>query len=438
MTSTHHQDAAALLARCCIGQTGDGRSCGHENGTRASAVFRDPGALPRDGVLAVELQEELARIAGMPVRRGHEVRVLVDGAESFGAMLGLVRTATSEIIFENFIFRSDSVGRAFAHELRARDAEGLDVRVVHDPAGAVMARRLPIDLAFRGSTVDVRWFNLGPPSGRVRRLGRDHRKLVVADRTRIVAGGICLADPWVGNCVRHCTWRDSALLVSGPAAADAASTFDDVWGRSRQLLPTSPRPHPIAQPLVPSPRLEVGAVPVRIVADLGAARTTERLLERVFRAARREILITNPYFIPTDRILTALVGAAHRGIQVQVLVPGRNNHPLAGLSVEERVRALLDAGVRVYRWGGPMIHAKSVVVDRQWTLVGSSNLDHLSLTRNAELNVEVHGTAVGNAMADLFRDDCRQSTLVTTAQWHARPRIRRFATRAALHLRRWQ
>lgn len=404
MALTDQREAAALLTRCCAGYAGHHEPCEHGPVDRAPLVVRDPGAIRDDGVLGKEVQRELALIAGSPLRRGHGIRILVDGTESFGAMLELVRTAEHEIMFENFIFRSDAVGTTFARALRDRDEDGLDVRVVHDPAGAVMARRPPIDLLFRGSAVDVRWFNFRLPSTQARQLGRDHRKLVVADRARMVAGGICLADPWVGNCVRHCTWRDSALLVSGPAVADAAATFDQVWSRSRRILVDAPRPAPGSMPLR---NPEDGDVPVRIIADLGPSRPTERVLEHVFEAAKREILITNPYFIPPDGLATALGRAARRGVHVNVLVPGRNNHPIAGLSVEECTGALLEAGVTVYRWGGPMIHAKSVVVDGEWTLVGSSNLDHLSLRRNAELNVEVHGTAVGHAMTELFWDDCR-------------------------------
>lgn len=133
----------------------------------------------------------------------------------------------------------------------------------------------------------------------------------------------------------------------------------------------------------PVQRPELGDVPARIIADLGPFRRTEQVLERVFQAAQREILITNPYFIPPDRLVAALARASRRGVHVHVLVPGKNNHPVAGLSIEERAGVLLDAGVLVYRWGGPMIHAKSVVVDGTWTLVGSSNLDHLSLRRNS-------------------------------------------------------
>jgi len=181
-----------------------------------------------------------------------------------------------------------------------------------------------------------------------------------------------------------------------------------------------------------------GDVPVRVIADLGAVRRTQALLERVVDAARREILVTSPYFIPPPRLVSALVRAASRGVEVAILIPGRNNHPVAGLSAEERLGPLLEQGVEVFRWRGAMIHAKSVVVDGEWTLVGSSNLDALSLGRNAELNVEIHGTAVGGIMARMFRDDCGESMPFTLGDWRHRPRLRRVAGRLASALAAWQ
>lgn len=251
----------------------------------------------------------------------------------------------------------------------------------------------------------------------------------------MVAGGICLADPWVGNCVRHCTWRDSAVYVEGPAAGAAAETFDEMWRLGRRAIP-GPE-HGAGHPVAPGDPA-AGEVLVRLVTDLGSSRRTGAMLERVVEAARREVLITNPYFIPPPTLQRALIGAASRGVEVVVLIPGHNNHPVAGLSAEEQLGELLRHGVQVFRWQGAMIHAKSVVVDGEWTLVGSSNLDTLSLVRNAELNVEIHGSAVGGIMAGLFRRDCRESVPFTLGDWRHRPRGRRVAARLAATLSAWQ
>lgn len=422
-------EVGRLLARCCVGceTCGEGRIREPHPADLATEPFREPGDLTGTGPLSPEVQHAMGAVSRAPLLLGNTVRLLRDGRDSFGAMLDLVRGAEADIRLENFIFRADHVGSAFARELRRRADEGVRVRVLHDPVGSLMTRRRPAIVLFRGSAVAARLFNPPLPSRYSRHLGRDHRKLVVADEASMVVGGICLADPWAGNCVRHCTWRDSALRVDGPAATAAAARFDDAWRlgrrRSRSRTPTAPRTSDGGR--------AVGSIPVRLVTDLGAHRTTLRMLQLAIDAAQDEIRITNPYFIPPAPLVTSLVNARARGVAVAILVPRRNNHPTAALAGEPRLGRLLDAGVEMFRWRGPMIHAKSVVVDRRWTLVGSSNLDPLSLYRNAELNVEVHGTALGTAMATLFERDIESSSPYTAADWRSRGRLRGFAGRLA-------
>jgi cardiolipin synthase A/B len=408
-------------------------SCDHGPTETPQTWFSEPGDLPKRGATSPEVLRDLDRLTGASPTTANSVRILSDGADSFGAMLEIVRAAVSQIRFENFIFRFDTVGHAFAQELRLRAREGVSVRVLHDPAGALMTGGRSAGLLFRGSRAEVGLFNVGLPTRRRRSLGRDHRKMVVSDSGQLVAGGICLADAWAGNCVRHCTWRDSAVHVKGPAARVAAAAFDETWKYA--LIHRSGRG--AAEAVRPSEGHQ-GDVPVRILSNLGARRPTLAVLERVIAAASDSVLITNPYVVPPPALVDGLTRAARRGVEVTLLVPGSNNHRLVGLSLEHGLGALLDAGCRVFRWRGAMLHAKSVVVDASWTLIGSTNLDHLSLHKNAELDVEVHGTAVGHEMTRIFRADCEGSEALTLEGWMGRSFGRRAIARLATGLRRWQ
>lgn len=430
-------EARSLLQGCCVAGAGRGCevTCQHGETQEASPWIDDPGPIARVGPMSASVEQRLRKITEASPTDGNEVRILSDGADSFGAMLELVRAARMDIRFENFIFRSDTVGRAFARELRLRAEDGLRVRVLHDPAGALMARRPPVDLLFRGSTVEVGLFNLGFPTKRRRSLGRDHRKLVVVDEEQMIAGGICLADAWAGNCIRHCTWRDSAIHVRGPAAQVARKAFDQAWAHAQGVK----RRRPIEYGHVDgSDRVSHGGVGVRILASLGDHRPTLRVLERVIDAAEARILVTNPYLVPPAGIVRRLCEAARRGVEVTLLVPERNNHQLVGLSVEHGLGTLLEAGCRVFLWQGAMIHAKTVVVDNAWMLVGSTNLDRLSLRKNAELDVEVHGSGPAAEMTKLFLADCRASLPFTLVDWRRRSRLRRLGSRLAAQLRWWQ
>ena len=290
------------------------------------------------GSLGPRVQRALSRIAGREPTHDNRVRLLVDGTETYGAMLDLVQSARGDVRFENFIFRDDTVGRAFTRALRDRAAAGADVKVLYDAFGSVMSRRLPIRHRFRQSSVSVRVYNPFRPTRTFIRQGRDHRKAVVQDGRRLVAGGMCLADVWLGNCTRHCTWRDSAVLVEGQAAREAGIEFDLNWFRSTprsRWRGTSTSPRATSTPGNAWPdrrsRRGFGAVPVRLLSGHPRGRCLERALTRVFDAAQEEILLTNPYFLPTDGLLTSLGAAARRGVRVEILLPAHNNHPLAGL-----------------------------------------------------------------------------------------------------------
>ena len=429
------EDARTLLQRCCAGVSGSGcgESCRGDQ-RRAEPILEEPGDLTPVGVLHPGVQAEFDRLTGRAVSSNNRVRVLVNGVHSFGAMLDVIRAADTEVLFENFIFRTDAVGRAFAAELSGQAERGLAVRVLHDPAGTVMARKLPVGFLFHGAPSEVRVYNPPVPGLWSRRAGRDHRKLLVADRERMVVGGMCMADAWVGNCIRHCTWRDSAVLVEGPAAADAAAGFAETWGRGVRLTPRAGRSAPPSARTAPSgPR---GRIPVRLISDHAGKRTTKSVLLRAIAAAQREVLVTTPYLLPPKALETALLAARGRGVRVEILIPGSNNHRGVGLAMERAVLPFLEGGVRILRWGGPLIHAKTIVIDRRWSLVGSSNLDPLSLHRNAELNVAIHGQAVGEALAALFEED--RELAVSVEPGARRRRVWRALGASGLYrLRRW-
>lgn len=432
--------ARELLRRCCTGQcAGDGHACDRTPSPDFPEVDH-PGRLDPFGPLSPDVQGAIERVTSEPVRGGNRVRLLADGTEYYSEMLNLVASARHDLQFESFIFRSDAVGRVFADQLARRAADGVRTRVLYDPFGSIMSRRGPIGRHFRGTLVEAHAYNPPRPHLDFLRDGRDHRKLVVRDRREAVVGGMCLADVWLGNCVDRCTWKDAAVLLRGPAAERCGRAFDELWsgtarrGRRRGRPEASERTNADA----PSEISYVnGEVPVRVIAGIPGDGRLAAVLRRVFRAARREILVTNPYLVPPRPLLDALVGAARRGVRVHLLVPGRNNHPIAGLASEHLQGELLRAGVRISRWSGPMLHAKTVVVDRRWSLVGSSNLDSLSLRRNAELDVEVHGSALGEQMARLFERDLSLSEPYRLGDWGDSSGVRRWGRRLAAALSPW-
>lgn len=256
----------ALLRQCC-GMCGPGPGPGHEHACEQRTeipfeAIESPGRLDPIGPLDPRLQERRTQASGCPLTRTNRVRLLRDGADTFTAMLELIENAETEVLLENYIIRADAVGRAFGEALTPRAQAGVDVRILHDPFGDPLSL-LSLHLQFWRSPARLSVYNPPRPTPGYLRAWRDHRKLIVQDRTRLVAGGLCVADVWLGNCVRHCTWRDSAVFVEGGAASHAAEEFDQLWQNAFAL---TWRRRPAKVPASPPP-VVAGDVPVRVLAD---------------------------------------------------------------------------------------------------------------------------------------------------------------------------
>ncbi len=367
---------------------------------------------------------ELARLAGSPARGGTRVRLLRDGAEAFPAMLEAIASARRQVLFENFIFAADETGMQFAEALAAAARRGVEVRVLYDPIGSMMVRGGSIASVLRNDGVTARPFRpLSPfaPWSWLRMRHRDHRKGLVVDSEAAVVGGICISDRWSPSEKGGRGWRDTALFVRGEIARDVGRAFEAMWAGGARGDPPPPAAH--AAELRP---------PVAILAeDRPGAGRMAAIYQRLAAQARSTLEVTDAYMVAPPGVLAAFRGAARRGVAVSILLPGRNNHPLAGTAARRVYQDLLDAGVRVYEWTGVMVHAKTAVVDGQISLVGSSNLDPLSMTRNYELNLIVVDPATGAAMRAMFARDLEQACRVEPAGWRLRPRWQKAAERAA-------
>lgn len=367
---------------------------------------------------------ELAALVGSPARAAGELRILRDGENAFPAMLELIDGARSHVSFENFIFAGDATGQRFATALTAAAQRGVSVRVLYDPIGTLMVRGGSIARALRGSGVDVRPFR--PLSrhapwtwGRLRH--RDHRKTLCVDGEFAVVGGLCISDNWSPSSHGGHGWRDTALRVGGEIVGDVERAFEAMWRDSEASAGAgSSSPGPPAAP----PAVMLGA-------DRPGARCVARLYAWLAERATRSIDITDAYLVVPEAGLELLAGAARRGVSVRLLLPGNNNHPLAGAAARRGYERMLAAGVEIWEWVGAMVHAKTVVVDEEISLVGSSNLDPLSLRRNYELNLLVVDPTTGRGMRTMFDRDLANARRIELASWRRRPRWRRLAESTA-------
>jgi cardiolipin synthase len=367
---------------------------------------------------------ELSVLVDSPARGAREVRILRDGAAAFPAMIELIESARSRVRFENFIFAGDATGRRFAEALDAAARRGVDVRVLYDPIGTLMVRGGSIARTLRGSGVDVRPFRpLSPysPWTWTRLRHRDHRKTLCVDGESTVVGGLCISDNWSPSSGGGRGWRDTALQVGGPVVEDVERAFDSMW----QDAGGSATVNSAAQ------KLAIAPPAVMVGADRPDVKRIVKLYEWLAARATRSIDVTDAYLVLPRRALEELTATARRGVAVRLLLPGRNNHPLAGAAARHGYDRLLEAGVEIWEWIGAMVHAKTAVIDEEISLVGSSNLDPLSLGRNYELNLLVVDPATGEGMRAMFEGDLRNARQLDLATWRRRPRGRRLAESAA-------
>ena len=372
---------------------------------------------------------ELAALAGAPLRYGHLVRVLRDGALAFPAMLAAIRAARSSVCFENFILAADATGEDFARTLERAQARGTHVRVLYDPVGTLLVRGGSVAARLRPTGIEARPFRpLSPlaPWSWLRLRHRDHRKLLVCDERTAVIGGICIADHWAPAERGGGGWRDTALLVRGPVVADLQQAFERMWRRARGPLALEANFGASGD--------AKGDAAACVVGDRPGTGRVAAIYTWLADHAEESIELTDAYFVAPPIVTEALIRAAHRGVRVRLLVPGRNNHPVMGFAARRIYASLLDAGVEIYEWSGVMLHAKTAVVDGLVTLVGSSNLDPLSLRRNYELNLLVGDPGTGGRMRELFANDLRGATRVDPAEWERRPRSARAAEALATFL----
>ncbi|MBI1723252.1 MAG: cardiolipin synthase ClsB [Gemmatimonadetes bacterium] len=364
---------------------------------------------------------DLAALAQAPLRYGHSVRILRDGALAFPAMIAAIRSARRSVCFENFIMAHDDTGEEFAKALERARRRGVHVRVLYDPMGTMLVRGGPVGRRLRRVDIEARAFRpLSPvaPWSWLRLRHRDHRKLLVVDEATAVLGGICISDHWAPAERGGGGWRDTAVLIRGPAVADLQLAFERMWRRAHGRAPGVSVTQEIQIGSIPSAKGEAAAF---VVGDRPGTRRVAAIYEWLADHAEESLELTDAYFVAPSGVLQALIRAARRGVRVRLLLPGRNNHPIAGLAARRIYAPLLEAGAGIHEWNGVMLHAKTAVVDGVISLIGSSNLDPLSLHRNYELNVLVADPAVGSRMRELFAQDLRAAARLDPAEWGRRP-----------------
>jgi cardiolipin synthase len=356
-----------------------------------------------------------AALLNNPVYRGGEVSLLQNGDQFYPAMLDAIRGARDNVTFEVYIFESDEIGRQFMDAFIERARQGVEVRVLVDWFGSLKFKRKDQEELKRAG-VRVERFRPLNHRNLVRMYRRTHRRAIVIDGSVAFTGGAAIAKKWAGDVRTKHEWRDSMTRVTGPLVGGIQSAFAESWvyctgellGTERFFPPLEVSPGPCTLSVVSSPSDSLQ--PVRILFWLS------------FANARRRLWISNSYFIPDPRLRKAVVDRARHGVDVRILVPGNHTDAvpvqLAGRSYYEE---LLAAGVRIFEFQPAMMHAKTIVVDDAWSVIGSANMDERSMELNEENIVGITDEPFAQSLAKGLEADFARSKEVQLEEWRRRP-----------------
>lgn len=365
------------------------------------------GYVPADARLLAE--QAFSRAAGAPLVPGNAIRLLRDAAENYPAWEEALAGAERFIHFECYIVHDDEWGVRFRDVLIERARAGVRVRVLYDWVGALGATRRSFWRPLEAAGAEVRCFNpfrWDHPFGWI---SRDHRKSIVVDGRVGFVSGLCVGKAWAGDLARGIEpWRDTGVVVHGPAVADISHAFAQPWRATGAPLP--PDELPGRDEIGPA-----GETALRVIANTPNVAGLFRLDQLVAAVARETLWLTDAYFVGVTPYVQALAAAARDGVDVRLLVPGAGDITILRPISRAGYRPLLEAGVRVFEWNGPMLHAKTAVADRRWARVGSSNLNVASWIGNYELDVSVEDEGFAREMELMYERDLERATEIVLA-----------------------
>ena len=361
-------------------------------------------------------EQAFSRSAGAPLVGGNHLELLYDSVENFPAWEQAIADSRESVFIEMYIFANDAFGLRIRDLLTERARAGVKVCVLYDWLGSWKTHLGSFFTPLQAAGAELRAYN--PPSltAGLSMLGRNHRKLIVIDRRTVFVSGLCISSSWEGRPERgQEPWRDTGVKFSGPLAADALAAFADSWASCGSPLP--------AEWLTPPPAENCGGVAARLIATTPATAQMMRLDLLIACFARRTLWLTDAYFMGTSMYLTALKQAARDGVDVRLLVPRSSDIGWIATVSRTQYRPLLEAGVRVFEWDGPMIHAKTAVADGRWARIGSTNLNLSSWLANRELDVAVEDQTLAEKLAEQFLRDLDHATEVILAGQRRRPTL---------------
>jgi cardiolipin synthase A/B len=370
-----------------------------------------------------EFVRQLEALASSRAVANTLIEPLPNGVNFYEAEIQAIAQAQKSIDWVAYIFAKGEIAQRMVSALTERARAGVAVNLVIDGVGSFSTRKkFFAPLTEAGG--HVRWFHPLRWNNWPRANNRTHRELIVIDGQVGFIGGAGVADHWWHGIKKQAPWRDTMFKVTGDAVRFLQSSFIENWLESSgEIL--------VGENYFIAPENHNGAVSMVVDSSpsQGGSTRARILFQALVASAGKGLKITTPYFLPDRSLIRELVRAIQeRNVRVQILVPGRHSdHGMTRSSSRATYGDLLKAGAEIYEYQPAMIHAKIMIVDDLWCVVGSTNMDHRSFGWNDEVNLAALDPGLAAKLSAQFAEDLGKSHRETLQEWQNRS----FAERAA-------
>jgi cardiolipin synthase len=350
---------------------------------------------------------------------GNRAELLRNGDEIFPAMTGAIRGAKRSVDLESYIFVNDEAGRQFADALIEAAKRGVEVRLLVDAVGGTLG---PLRDQMEKAGVKVRTYRPIRLFSIYKIGKRTHRKILVVDGQVCFTGGLGISKSWLGDARNPGEWRDTQVRAEGPVVAQMQAIFGEDWTYTTGEILGGEQFYPKIEP--------AGSVAAQAIkVSRGDASSLAKMLYYVaIQSAEKSIHLQNAYFLPDKQVREALIAAVKRGVDVKVMVPGRQiDLPYVRFASRAHYGDMLNGGVRIYEYLPTMLHAKTMVVDGLYSIIGSINFDARSMQRNAEESLAFYDAGFAGRMEALFQQDLKSCREVTYRAWDRRGLVARLS-----------
>lgn len=365
---------------------------------------------------ATQIIQMAKKLTSATLYSGNDAIIYSEGHDKFEQLLSDIRSARHYINMQYYIFRGDKLGRQVQQELIKKAREGVKVRVIYDHVGSF---RTPSKFfkELRDAGVETHpFFKVVFPWFGTHVNWRNHRKMVIIDGEIGYVGGMNIADRYVVG-YRRGAWRDNHVRIIGPAVAALQSSFSVDWTfLDKPLLTMTGTPQPQSANMH---MLLMTSGPTSQWSNIAM------LYHHAISGARKRVFIQTPYFLPTEGLLRTLQASALAGVDVRVMVPRHSDSSMLTYASRSYFAECMRAGIKIYQYEPGMLHSKTIVIDDDISVVGSTNFDFRSFEHNFEASLFVFSAEFNQKLRQVFADDMGQSSRVVPAQWVHRPFLER-------------